>query len=352
MLPQNNETTRGLFIPTADDVRTYGTYELTGPLLLAKPADVPDDYIAYNPSAIWTVRDARGRLHDIMYVRVEPNRSSPQCSHLGKSVVRPYEIDLRDRAAPLRPYYDAEEKRGEDAALARINRRLQNGKLEKIWLLSCVDPRPKTDKPNEVDTLTTRFYGGTDLDKLEHIGDGPEWMKDIRVTPADGPLGTELELYGRPQAEADSGNLTYATLSGLDRLTPEAIAAAPYINENLLPIGSGVWGGVNDVFRIGDGKYILAAHRAWRTGVNGAARHYESVLYGHNVADKRIVELGVIATADMFPSGEIKDDTSVDLHDVAFTGGGHNGRLTYMSYGIRDASIGLAGIRRLYALAA
>ncbi len=58
----------------------------------------------------------------------------------------------------------------------------------------------------------------------------------------------------------------------------------------------------------------------------------------------RVVELGVFATADMFPDGTIKDDISVDLSDVVFTGGGYNGGLDYVSFGVRDGSIGIANM--------
>jgi hypothetical protein len=327
-----------LFIPTANERVLYGNYRLEEPGLLIKPSDVPDDYIAYNPSAIWTVE----KDTDVMYVRVEPDRSDPQSSHLGKSVVRPYIVNPRDASAPLRPYDKAPEMVGEDAALTRIHRRLPiSNILEEVWLLSYVDPKPKADKPNEVETLRTRFWCGTDLTKLEHIADGPEWMKDIRVTNADGPLGTELALYGRPQPQANSGNITYATINSLDSLTPEVIAGASYIDEQLLPVGSGVWGGVNDVIRHTNEMNILLAHRAWRQGVGGVGRHYESILYGHNTVTNRIVELGVLATADMFPAGPIKSDSGVDLGDVVFTGGGYNGTLEYATFGVRDGSIGI-----------
>ncbi|MFA5003838.1 MAG: DUF1861 family protein [Candidatus Saccharimonadales bacterium] len=336
----------GSFEPTTEEIATYGTTLLENPRLLPKPDDVPDDYIAYNPSPIWTVRDNNGVSRDIMYVRVEPNRSNSQVSHLGKSVVRPYIVDLGNPAKQLIPYDRAQEYVGEDASLTRINRRLPlSGILEKVWLLSYVDPKPKFDKPNEVAEIRTRFWAGTDLAKLEHVADGPEWMKDIRPTKADGPLGTELGVYGRPQTEPDSGNITYATLPNIEALAPETIADMPYIDKDLLPVGSGVWGGVNDVWRIAPGKFILAGHRAWRTGVDGHGRHYESVLYGHNTFAKRIVELGIIATADMFSGGIVKDDTSVNLSDVVFTGGGYNGRPDFMTFGVSDGNIGVGAVR-------
>ena len=330
-----------------DRVKTthyFGSFALQKPSLLPKPDDVPVDHVAYNPSAIWSVLGKDGIKRDIMYVRVEPDRSDPESSHLGKSVVRPYIIDVKNPSAPLSRYDEAREYFGEDAALTRINRLVPSGKLEEVWLLSFVDARPKLDKANEVLTLCTRFYIGSDLGKLEHISDGPEWMKDIRVSKSDGPLGTEIDVYGRPQPETNSGNITHVTLASINELTQKAISEAQFINQNLLPIGSGIWGGVNDVIRVRPYQNILAAHRAWRTGDNGHGRHYESVFYSHNTQDNTIVDLGVVATAAMFPEGVIKQDSSVDLGDVVFTGGGYNGTLDYMSFGVRDGSLGISRV--------
>ncbi len=311
-------------------------YRPEGLRLLPKPRDVPGSHIAYNPSGIWTVN---GR--DILYARVEPDRSDSLSSHLGNSVIRPYLIIPGNPDAELEPYHDAPEMVGEDAALTRVNRRLGNGALEQVWLLSYVDPKPKRDKPNEVDTLCTRFWCGPDLAKLEHIADGPEWMKDIRIANGRGPLGTELGIYGRPQTEPDSGNITYAPIDDIYQLTPEVIADAPYIDEGLLAIGSGIWGGVNDVIGHRNGVNLLLAHKAWRDGPGGIARHYRSVMYEHDTATNGIIDLGVFATASMFPMGTVKDDLQADLSDVVFTGGGYNGGLKYMTFGVRDGSIGI-----------
>jgi hypothetical protein len=335
------------FVPSNDEIKLYGNYSIQNPSLLAKPMDVADDQVAYNPSSIWTVHEKSGIDHDVLYVRVEPNRSNSESSHLGRSFVRPYIVNPHNPEAPLVVYHGAQEYVGEDAALTRINRRLPiSNALEEVWLLSFVDPKPVPDRPNEVSTLYTQFWAGPDLSKLEHVANGPEWMKDIRIASADGPKGTELAVYGRPQTEPDSGNITYTELTNIDMLSPQSIANAPYIDENLLPVGSGVWGGVNDIVKISAGKYVLAAHRAWRTGLDGHGRHYEAVLYGHDTIANRVIELGIIATADMFAGGVVKDDTAVDLKDVVFTGGGYNGGLDYMSFGVSDGNVGVAGIRR------
>lgn len=340
-------TRQASFTPEKVDFAAYGQYELTNPRLLDKPADVPADFIAYNPSAIWTVRDKAGNAHDVFCARVEPNRSNGQASHLGKSMVRAYICNVEGAGTPLRPFYEMEELHGEDPALTRINRRLRSGKMQRIWLLSMVDAQPKPDALNEVRTLRVRFYAGENLHNLEHIADGPEWMKDIRIAPSADPASAELEVYGRPQPESYSGNITHTTITGIEHLSEDAIAEAGFINPDLLPIGSGVWGGVNDVIPVGHGKYILAAHRAWRTGEDGRGRHYEAVLFGHDVGKGTISELGIIATADMFPSCAAKADEAVDLHDVAFTGGGYNGTLRHLTLGIRDSNIGVGDIKHV-----
>lgn len=324
---------------------SFEKYILTNPTLLPKPTDIPDDYIAYNPSAIWTTESKSGKRHDIMYIRIEPNRSCSSSSHLGKSRVRPYIIDVNNFNKPLKPYHEAEEKMGEDAALTRINRKLGNGAIEKIWLLSCVNAQPIPDKPNQVKTLRTKFYAGKKLGALEHIADGPEWMKDIRI--AQGLGLTALHVYGRPQPKEHSGNITYTTINSIENLNSQVISEALFIKDDLLPIGSGIWGGVNDVITVDADRNTLVAHRAWHTNGNYREPHYESVLYDHNTHEKSIKCLGVLATSNLFPIGTIKENEMVNLRDVVFSGGGYNGTLQHASFGVRDGSIGISRVQRL-----
>lgn len=316
-------------------------------MLLEKPADVPEDYIAYNPSGIWTTVTPYGDRIDVLYARVEPDRANGTTSHLGKSAARAYQIDIKSPKPFLKPYEFAPEIPGEDPYLTKVNRKLPSGKTQSVWLLSTVDAQPMPDAPGEVGSLQTRFYAGETLDQLEHIANGPQGMKDIRVVQGPDPEGTQLAVYGRPQPQIFSGNITHSFIPGLDGLNEQSIAQAPFIDEQLLPIGSGIWGGVNDVFHVGDGHYILSAHRAWRQGIEGNGRHYEAVFYEHDTRAKSIAELGVVATANMFPKGQVKDDAAVNLHDVVFPGGGYNGTMDLMTFGVRDATIGLGFFRGL-----
>lgn len=336
------------FKPTPADRKLYGEYAVDMTALTPRPDDIPEEYVAYNPSSIWTVDSPEGSV-DVLYVRVEPNRSDPTSSHLGKAAVKPYIIDSNNPEQPLVPFDTAETMIGEDAALTKVKRTLANGQLEDAWVLSYVDAQPDPDIPNHVSTLRTRFYIGQSLDTLEHFADGPEWMKDIRIAPGQGPLGTEVEVFGRPQLRtiADNGNISHTTLQRIEDLSTETIASAPIINEDLLPVGSGVWGGVNDVVHIDAHDYILAAHRAWRTGESGHGRHYEALLYGYNTQTRRIVELGVLATAADFKDGIVKEDSETNLTDVVFTGGAYNGTLRYMTYGVSDGNIGFSKIRKI-----
>lgn len=325
----------------------YKQYTLTNPTLLQRPTDISDDHIAYNPSAIWTTESKSGKCHDIMYVRIEPDRSCSTSSHLGKSRVRPYIVDVNDFNKPLKPYHDeAEELIGEDAALTRINRKLGNGAIEKIWLLSCVDAQPVPDKPNQVKTLHTKFYAGKKLNTLEHIADGPEWMKDIRIAQDLG--STALHIYGRPQPKDCSGNITYTTIDSIEKLNAQVISEAPFIDETLFEIGSNTWGGVNDVIAGPDPNVnILLAHSARITNESGNKVQYKSEILAHYLLEKTILRLGVLATANLFPKGPIKADDAKDCRDVVFSGGGYNGTLQYASFGVRDGSIGISKVQRL-----
>jgi len=322
---------------------TFERYTLENPSLLQKPSDIPTDYIAYNPSAIWTTADKQGNPHDIMYVRVEPDTANSKESHLGKTLARPYEVDVNDFNKPLKPYYEASEISGEDPALTRINRRLANGAIENIWLLSCVDAQPKPFKPNELRSLYTRFYAGKNLENLEHVADGPLGMKDIRIAQGS-PDSTELHVYGRPRLSEANGNISHVVIPSIEDLDAQAILDAPYIDEEIFPSIKGIWGGVNDAVQVGPDKYVLACHRAWRTGEHSV--HYESALFGQDMRKKGVVNLGVLATSGDFPAGKVKNNEGKDLHDVVFTGGGYNGGLDYMTFGVGDGSIGISKLQK------
>jgi len=252
-----------------------------------------------------------------------------------------------DLSKPPQPYYDAMELIGEDAALTTINRKIGGKVIDNVWLLSCVKVKPKINEPDHVETLHTEFYVGKNLNNLEYVASGPEWMKDIRIIQ-DADSDTKLHIYGRPQPKEykDCGNITHTTINSIDALDSAMISNVPYIDEDLLRFGSGKWGGVNDIINMGGNRHILVAHRAWRTGTDGGGRHYEAVLYGHNTRERSIVDLGILATANMFPQGTVKADDAVDLSDVVFTGGGYNGTLQYTTFGVRDGSIGISGVQK------
>jgi hypothetical protein len=124
-------------------------------------------------------------------------------------------------------------------------------------------------------------------------------------------------------------------------LDEQAILDAKLIDEKLFPRYGNLWGGANDVFPIDTDTNMLLGQRAWATDPDGKAVHYEVVLYEHNTKQKRIKDLGVLATADAFPPGHVKDNVLVDLHDVVFPGGGYNGALNIVTFGVRDATIGV-----------
>jgi len=323
---------------------SFEKYKLINPTLLPKPTDIPDDHIAYNPSGIWTVKSKSGKCHDIMYVRTEQNHSCSGSSHIGRTCITPRIVDVNNFNKPLKPYYEADQYRGEDASLTRIYRRLGNGAIKEVWLLSFVCPKPFSDKPNQVETLHTEFYVGERLDDMELIAKGPEWMKDIRIAQKLGSLA--LHIYGRPQPKEYSGNITYTTIDSIEKLNDRVISEAPFIRDDLLPIGSGIWGGVNDVINIDADNNMLLSHRG-RINKDGSGRCYESILYKHNTRDNSIVDLGVLATANLFSDVTIKADESADCSNVVFSGGGYNGKLDIITCGVGDGSIGISRVQRL-----
>ena len=343
------------YLEYSSPIHHVPSVELLGVHIIDRPSDVPADHIAYNPSGIWTIPDGQpGAGKDVVYLRVEPNRSNRTTSHLGKSAARPYTITLGAGQPYLEPFEGAMTIPGEDPSLTRVNHRTARGAIEKVWLLSVVDAQPHADRPDEVKSLRTRIFAGVTLDALEQIAEGPEGMKDIRKFQAGDPrYSTELHVYGRPQPQPFSGQVTHTLVGDIRMLNEQVIERAEVIDEGLYPVGSGTWGGVNDGYQATPYSNVLAMHDARRTGPNGNGRHYESVARIHNFLDGTIHEVGVIATSQDFRRGAepeqivVKADDSVDLSDVVFTGGGYNGGFRYMTAGVCDGNFGLMTLNGL-----
>lgn len=330
------------FMPNAYDLATFGWLALEGTAIIDVPHDIPSTHIATNPSAIMTVYDSRSeRAHDVLYERVEPNLAGKDSSHLGKTVSRPYRLVASSDGFKAFPFNDAMEIPGEDPRLTRINVPLRSG-IRPFWLVSSVLAIPKADQPNVVESFHEVFYMGETLKQLEQVGRGPDGMKDANLAQRDrDPETTALGAYGRPQEKDFTGNITYAELPKM-KDPYDALNNADYIDEDLLPDDSGIWGGVNDVVPISPGKNILIAHFGWRVGENG--RHYEKRFLGHHTdircghkKERRIVNLSRPVTSQSFAKTTAKEYEGIDLNDVIFSGGAFNGSLTYTTAGLRDS---------------
>ena len=315
---------------------------LSDPTLLPRPKDIAEGMIAYNPSRPIEYTDEKGRNYNIMYARHEP-----EINHLGNSYIKPYLYNIDDINQPLEQFDGGIEVRGEDPAVTRIQHRLASGAFTNLWILSCVHINTNPKQPDKVDSIHTEFYAGEYLSKMDKIAEGPKNMKDIRLVQRCD--STEIDVYGRPQTQAYSGNVTHTAIPRIENLRPEIIAAAPYIDDNLYKIGSGEWGGINDGISLGDGRVLLLAHRAMCVGgENCLDRRYIGELLIHDVNKKVIKKIGDLALADDFKRDRfIKENAGGGLRDVVFPGGFRvsNGQLTQMSCGVSDGSIGIYNIK-------
>ena len=315
---------------------------LSDPTLLPRPKDIAEGMIAYNPSRPIEYTDEKGRDYNIMYARHEP-----ETNHLGNSFIKPYLYDINDINQPLEQYNGGIEIRGEDPAITRIQHRLANGAFTNLWVLSCVHIDMNPELTGKVNSIHTEFYAGEYLSKMDKIAEGPKNMKDIRLVQRRD--SSEIDIYGRPQTQSFSGNVTHTVVSGITELYPDKIAAAAYIDDNLYKIGSGEWGGINDGISLGDGRVLLLAHRAMCVGgENGLDRKYTGELLMHDLNKQTIHKLGDLALADDFSRDRfIKENLGGGLRDVVFPGGFRisNGRLTQMSCGVSDGSIGIYNIQ-------
>ncbi len=334
-----------LLAPTPEEIAFYGLLRITRQRLVPIPPDVPETHTLTNPSEVYAI-DINGEMRNIFYARFEPIGE-----HIGKTFAKPYFL-MEDAAG--NPYLEpcdatiAMEVPGEDPRVTRgVKRLMPNGSYEEGWLVSTILADPDPDNLYEAKRIRQQFYWGRSLAELELIAEGPDGYKNTSVAP----MFDDTIVFPRPQPEGFSGNIAYTRLNDISELSPEIITAAKFINENLLPVGSGVWGGVNAVL-IHDEEHVeLFVHEACSIpgSDNREGRHYRLARYGFNPQNGRIVRLGVYATRDDFPASEHKPNP-IDLYEVlfgavSFTGADRNHGI--LLAGVSDRFIGIADIERV-----
>lgn len=312
---------------------TYNTHvEAT---LFEVPHDIGEGHIGYNPSnIIETEIEIEGvpTKLEVMWFRVEQDKSDENSSHIGNTISRPYVVGDEATLTPLTEVTDREprlyDRRGEDPSFTKIVD--IDGQEKNLVGIVQVDADPV--EKNKVTSLRTVFYMGTSLDNLMEIGRGPEWMKDIRVV--QDPATRELHFIGRPD-NVDLENpavahraLTIASSGDIRNLNDAVIQEnlrSNFIDRSLYAAHE--WGGANDGFMYDSRHLVLLSHRAENRGENGERKlHYRAELNIYDIESKQITSIPLVMPEQVYASVEAgsvtaKEDSNTDLKNVVFPGG-------------------------------
>ena len=177
------------------------------------------------------------------------------------------------------------------------------------------------DKDGKFLTYQGRFYRGKDPFSLVHFADGPDKMKDIRMTEL--PNG-RIGVFSRPRGEevrakwGSEAVVGYAEIASLDEFNADLVQNAPIIPGLF---GKDEWGGVNQAYALKDGRILLAAHLSCggAPATNGIPRQiYMNASFVFDPKTFTATEPKIIATRCFYPANEPKVPS---LDDCVFTSG-------------------------------
>jgi hypothetical protein len=179
----------------------------------------------------------------------------------------------------------------------------------------------------------TVFWRGDSPSDLIEFARGPLQMKDIRLVELeDGRIG----VFTRPMGgDAGRGKVGYTEVDDLTGLTPEAMAAAEFLD--IQPVDEHWWG-TNAVYRLGDGKLGVLGHVAM---FGSPEKHYFPFACVFDHRERRILDgPHIIAERSAFPDFPSKRP---DLEDVVFPACFDRNRgLLYA--GLSDSTVGMLPI--------
>jgi len=271
--------------------------------------DIPEGYIAYNPSVPFKNGDEW-----MMLVRVE------RVEDEAESEVWAFHCDpdtKMQRYGGEAPSEDDEiwRKIGQDPSVAIIGDEL---------IVGAIEVRPDENNPTML-VYRQAFWRGASLDSLEPFVAGPDGMKDIRVVDmGDGQVG----VYTRPQEDilegAGPGKIGFRMLNSIDQLAQIDLVADVPIVDGLF--ADGEWGGVNHVEHLGDGINRVWGHVArWVDVEPGVVegdriREYYGVVFIHDTNTGDISDMQIVAGYDDFDQSQITPKRD-DLRRIVFPAG-------------------------------
>lgn len=165
------------------------------------------------------------------------------------------------------------------------------------------------DDKGRITNWNTAFFRGTDVSSLKRFAEAPAKMKDVRIIKTD-----KIHVFTRPQGgEARYGKIGYVSCERLEDINAELIEKATLLTTHF---DGDVWGGVNEVHALKNGKLGVVGHIAKMS--EGMVRHYYGMVFCFDPETLQSTKVKIICERSDFKAGAYKRP---DLIDVVFCGG-------------------------------
>ncbi|PIN77649.1 hypothetical protein COV14_05430, partial [Candidatus Woesearchaeota archaeon CG10_big_fil_rev_8_21_14_0_10_33_12] len=147
---------------------------------------------------------------------------------------------------------------------------------------------------------------------LEKFFEGPEGMKDIRLTSLP---NKRIGIFTRHQGKIGRrGNIGYTDCQSLNKIPCLNLEDTPLL-EDLFDDES--WKGANEVYILEANTLGILSHEAHMDP--SGAKHYSATCFKFDYLKRRVHNLKVIATRSDFPDCAAKRSPGLD--DIIFPGG-------------------------------
>jgi len=256
-------------------------------------ADLPPDYIAYNPSKVFYVKGQA-----LILSRVD-NRYD--------------ELDSRTWIYKYHEDYDRKLSRFSDLTLPWQDPFATHvqGKL----IIGGVRVTRNPKNPSEVQSIATEMMIGDSLDDLEMLC-SIEGQKDVRPVDMSNEYRKLMGIYGRPQTGHATGDISFTTVETPYLLTNDIVKQAPVITRGIFK--DGIWCGANDAKHLSNGHNLVVGHVARYNPNDPRLKEYHGIYFMHDPETNSIYSLQPGPSKTDFPPIRDRDPS---FGEIYFAGG-------------------------------
>ena len=180
---------------------------------------------------------------------------------------------------------------------------------------------------NNLISYRTIFFKGKNIYDLKKFAEGPEGMKDIRLSQLPSQISEEISsevsseipglgIFTRPQGKIGGrGRIGFMKIDSLDhfeKLKHEEYYSAKLISDFFL---EEEWLGVNAIYQLKNGKLGILGHIACFSNLE---KHYYPIVFSFDHKTNSFSKIKIIATRKDLGEGKSKRP---DLKYVLFSGG-------------------------------